>query len=46
MGDEKVPFPSLEEELIMETWCLLKNEEEGDFPPSPHFSFDFKAVAH
>ena len=33
------------EELMAGTWCLLKNEEEGDLSPSP-FSSDDKYVAH
>ena len=41
----KTPSPSVEEEPIMEAWCLLKNEEEGGLLP-PHFSFDYKNVAH
>ena len=44
--DEKTPLPDVEEELMMEAWGLLKNEEEGGLFPPPHFSFDYKTVAH
>ena len=36
----------MEEELMMEAWGLLKNEEESGLLPSPAFSFDYKIVAH
>ena len=36
------PAPSVEEELMMEAWCLLKNEEEGGFPPFPSFPLIIK----
>ena len=43
--DKKTPPSDMEEGLMMEVWCLLKNKEEsGLFPP--HFSFDYKTVAH
>ena len=29
---KKTPPPNVEEELMIEVWRLLKNEEEGDFP--------------
>ena len=45
--DKKFPPSDMEEELMMEVEAcyLLKNEEEGGLPP-PHFSFDYKTVAH
>lgn len=36
----------VEEKLVMEAWHLLNNEEEGGPPPTPHFSSDYKIVAH
>ena len=39
--NKKTPLPNLEEELMMEAWCLLKSEENEVFSPS-HFSFDYK----
>ena len=40
--DEKTPLLTTEEELMMETWHLLKNEEEGDLLPLPTFPFIIK----
>ena len=42
--DKKTPQTNLKEMLMMERWCLLRNEEESDFAP-PHFSFYYKTVA-
>ena len=35
--DKKTPLPNIEEEMIMEAWRLLKNEEEGGLFPLPTF---------
>ena len=43
--DKKTLQTNLKEMLMMEAWCLLRNEEESDFA-TPHFSFDYKTVAH
>ena len=40
--DEKTPLPTVEEELMTETWHILKNEEEGDLLPLPTFPFVIK----
>ena len=44
--DKKTPPSDIEEELRMEAWCLLKNEEEGGLSPHPHVSSDYKTVAY
>ena len=36
------PAPSVEKELMMEAWCLLKNEEEGGLLPFPSFPLIIK----
>ena len=42
----------MEEELMMEAWCLLKNEKEGGLLPLPAFpliikeSFQGVALSH
>ena len=43
--DKKTPPHNMEEELMIEACHLLENEEEGGLLP-PHFSFDYKTVAH
>lgn len=43
--DKKTPPLDGEEELMMETWYLLKNEEKGDFSPA-HWTFDHKPVTY
>ena len=43
--DKKTPQPNLEEELMMEAQCLLKNEEESGLFPLFTFSFDYETVA-
>ena len=35
--DKKTPLPKLEEELMMEIWHLLKNEEESGLSLSSLF---------
>ena len=42
----KTSLLNVKEELMMEAWCLHKNEEEGGLPPPLHVSFDIKTVAH
>ena len=44
--DKKAPLPNLEEELMLKARNLLKDQEESGFFPPPHFSFDYKTVAH
>jgi len=34
--------PDVEEELMMEAWCLLKNEGKGDILPLPTFPLIIK----
>ena len=34
---KKTPPPDMEEEVIIEAWHLLKNEEEGGLLPLPTF---------
>ena len=41
-GDKKTPLPDVEEELMLETWCLLKNEEEGGCLSLPTFPLTIK----
>ena len=43
--DKKTPQPNLEEELMLEAWRLLKNEEESSLFPLFIFSSDCKMVA-
>lgn len=38
--DKNTPSPNMEEKLMMEVWCLFKNEEEGSLPL--HFSLTIK----
>ena len=45
-GVKKTPPPDVEEELMMEALCLLKDEEEGGLLPLPIFLFIVKSVAH
>ena len=45
-GDKKTSPPNVEEELMMEAWCLLKDEEEGGLLPLPTFFLIVKNVAH
>ena len=40
--DEKTLPPDMEEELIMEAWYLLKNEEEVSLSPLPTFPLIIK----
>ena len=40
--DKKTPLPNLEEELMMEVWHLLQNEEEGGLFPLPIFPLIIK----
>ena len=43
---KKTPLLNLEQELMMESWRLLKKDKEALLPPSPsHVSFDYKTVA-
>ena len=44
--DKKIPLPNVEEELMMEAWCLLKNEEEGGLLPLPTFPLVLRAALH
>ena len=41
--DKKTFLPSMEKELTMEVWRLLKNKDECGLPP---LSSDYKTVAH
>ena len=43
--EKKIPPFNGEEELMMETWCLLKKEEKGDFSPA-HLTFDYKTITY
>ena len=43
--NQQTPLLNLEQELMMESWHLLKKDKEV-LPPSPsHVSFDYKTVA-
>ena len=42
--DKTITLINLEEEPIMEAWCILKKGKE-DFLPTFYFSFDYKTVA-
>ena len=40
--DKKTPLPNMEGEPMMETWHLLKNEEESGLSPLPAFPLIIK----